>query len=316
MDVAIKDGDAVGEFELQSEQTVDFVLELAHEDTASPSAEPDYCRTAFRQTVLFWREWIRGSNYRGRWSDIVNRSALAMKLLCSRSTGAIAAAATFGLPEMVGGERNWDYRFTWIRDGSLTAASLVSLGFRDEAKHFVRWVEDRYADSPDGSLQIMYGIDGRKNLSEQILGHLEGYRKSSPVRVGNGAYDQLQLDIYGELLYFIDLYDEHVEPVTYDLWLKLSRSVDWVSANWQRKDEGIWEVRGGQQSFSTRESCVGWRSIGRSGSRTDGRCPARWFAGSMHGTRSTGKSTSSSGAKRSRRSFSTREARRSMRQRC
>ena len=249
VDLTIKGGEVVGEFDLQSEQTVDFVLEVVREGDPSPSSAPDYVEQAFQQTVRFWRQWVSNSSYRGRWSDMVNRSALTMKLLCSRSTGGIAAAATFGLPEAVGGERNWDYRFTWIRDGSLTAASLVSLDFREEAQRFVRWIEDRYADSPDGSLQTMYGIDGRKNLAEETLGHLEGYRGSSPVRVGNGAYNQLQLDIYGELLYFIDRYDEAVEPVTYDLRVKLARSADWVAANWTRKDEGIWEVRGGQQEF-------------------------------------------------------------------
>lgn len=249
VDLTIKGQDVTGEFELQTEETIDFVLEIAREDVPSPSAEAGYADRTYRDTVRYWREWIRSSNYRGRWSDMVNRSALAMKLLCSRSTGAIAAAATFGLPEGVGGERNWDYRFTWIRDGSLTAASLVSLGFKEEAQAFVRWVEDRYADSTDGSLQIMYGIDGRRDLTEQILGHLEGYKQSSPVRIGNGAYNQMQLDIYGELMYFIDQYDEKVEPVTYDLWQKLSRSIDWVTTNWQRTDEGIWEVRGGQQEF-------------------------------------------------------------------
>ncbi len=280
VDLAIDGADAVGEFVLQSEQTMDFVLEVAREDVPSPSAAPNYPERAFQHTVRFWRDWIRRSSYRGRWSDMVNRSALAMKLLCSRSTGAIAAAATFGLPEMLGGERNWDYRFTWIRDGSLTAASLVSLGFREEAQQFVRWIEDRYADSSDGHLQIMYGIDGRKNLAEEILGHLEGYERSSPVRIGNGAYNQLQLDIYGELLYFIDRYDEAVEPVTYDLWQKLSRSVDWVSANWQRKDEGIWEVRGGQQEFLySRIMC--WVAVDRAiriATRRSLPCPlVRWI---------------------------------------
>jgi GH15 family glucan-1,4-alpha-glucosidase len=279
VDLALEGPDAAGEFVLQSDESVDFVLEIARADAPSPSADPAYADRAYQDTVRFWREWIRSSTYRGRWSDMVNRSALAMKLLCSKSTGAIAAAATFGLPEMVGGERNWDYRFTWIRDGSLTAASLVSLGFRDEARRFVRWIEDRYADSTDGSLQIMYGIDGRKDLGEQILGHLEGYRGSAPVRVGNGAYNQLQLDIYGELLYFIDAYDENVEPVTYDLWQKLSRSVDWVAENWQGKDEGIWEVRGGQQEFLySRIMC--WVALDRAirvAARRSLPCPlARW----------------------------------------
>jgi GH15 family glucan-1,4-alpha-glucosidase len=242
-------GAAVAEFELKAGETIDILLELVRPGIESPSSAPGYAQTAFEHTVYFWRGWLHSSNYRGRWSDMVNRSALAMKLLCSASTGGIAAAATFGLPEAIGGERNWDYRFTWVRDASLTAASLVSLGFKSEARAFAKWVEDRYADAPDGHLQIMYGIDGRHDLSEQILDHLDGHRGSRPVRIGNGAYNQLQLDIYGELLFFLDLYDEHVDQITYDLWRKLTTSVEWIRNNWRRKDEGIWEVRGGQQEF-------------------------------------------------------------------
>ena len=218
----------------------------------------------FDETVRYWRNWVARSSYKGRWREMVNRSALAMKLLTSKSTGGIAAAATFGLPEMVGGERNWDYRYTWIRDGSLTAASLISLGFTEEAERFVRWVEDRYENSPDGKLQIMYGIDGRSDLEEQILTNLSGYRGSHPVRIGNGAYNQLQLDIYGELMYMIDLYDQHVEPVSYDQWKKLTRSIEWISNNWQMKDEGIWEVRGGQQEFLY-SRIMAWVALDRAG---------------------------------------------------
>jgi GH15 family glucan-1,4-alpha-glucosidase len=245
----IEQGRAVGEVTLESDETLDFVLEIVRDDVETPTAAPDYVDRAFEETVRYWRSWLNRSNYRGRWRDMVNRSALTMKLLTSTTTGGIAAAATFGLPEMVGGERNWDYRYTWIRDGSLTAASLISLGFSEEAERFVRWIEDRYEGAADGKLQIMYGIDGRANLMEGTLEHLEGYKKSSPVRIGNGAYNQLQLDIYGELMYMIDLYDQHVEPVSYDQWKKLRQSIEWISNNWQRKDEGIWEVRGGQQEF-------------------------------------------------------------------
>lgn len=249
VDMKIDSGMAVAEITLDADQTLDFVLEIVRDGIETPTGASGYVDRVFDETVRYWRNWVRRSNYKGRWRDMVTRSALAMKLLTSNSTGGIAAAATFGLPEMVGGERNWDYRYTWIRDGSLTAASLISLGFDDEAERFVRWVEDRYETSPDGKLQIMYGIDGRSDLEEQILDHLEGYRGSHPVRIGNGAYDQLQLDIYGELMYMIDLYDQHVEPVSYDQWKKLSRSVEWISNNWEKKDEGIWEVRGGQQEF-------------------------------------------------------------------
>ncbi|MEE1939815.1 glycoside hydrolase family 15 protein [Streptomyces sp. TRM 70361] len=243
-------GDVVAEFELGPDQTADFVLEAVPPGTATPAAGPRWAERAFRHTCAFWRDWVRSSTYTGRWREEVLRSALAMKLLTSVRHGSIAAAATFGLPELVGGERNWDYRYTWIRDGSLTAAALVGLGFHEEARGFVRWVEQRYRESEEpGRLQIMYGIDGRHELDEEILSYLEGYRGSSPVRVGNGAWNQLQLDIYGEFLMLADLYDERVEPVSHQLWGHLRDSLEWVAANWRLPDEGIWETRGGRQEF-------------------------------------------------------------------
>ena len=260
--VAVQAGDAVAEFSLDSGQVANFILETIRPGVDTPTGDPDYAEQALHHTVRYWRESLARCTYRGRWREMVNRSALTMKMLCSQSTGGIAAAATFGLPEMIGGERNWDYRFTWIRDGSLTAAALIPLGFHDEARRFARWIEDRYADSTDGHLQIMYGIDGRRELTEQSLDHLAGYRGSKPVRIGNGAYDQLQLDIYGELMLFVDRFDEHVEPVTYDLWQKLRTSIEWISANWRRKDEGIWEVRGGQQEFLYSRA-TSWLAIDR-----------------------------------------------------
>lgn len=247
--LTIQEGEAIAEFSLQANEIADFILEVVHPGMDSPTAAPDYVEKAFHHTIDYWRKWINRSHYQGRWREMVNRSALALKLLCSESTGAIAAAATFGLPEMVGGERNWDYRFTWIRDGSLTAATLIKLGFSEEPRAFMHWIENRYRHSKDGSLQIMYGIDGREDLTEEILTNLEGYRHSQPVRIGNGAYNQLQLDIYGELLYMAELYDANIEPISYDLWKKLTNSVEWISKNWRRKDEGIWEVRGGRQEF-------------------------------------------------------------------
>ena len=186
----------------------------------------------------------------GGWREVVNRSALTLKLLTSRLHGSVVAAATFGLPEEVGGERNWDYRYTWIRDASFTLYGLIRLGYTQEAGEFMKWIEARCAEpNDDGSLQIMYGIDGRHHLTEEHLPHLEGYLKSSPVRIGNGAYDQLQLDIYGELMDSVYLYDKYGDPISYDLWENLTHLVDWVCENWRRKDEGIWEVRGGQHAF-------------------------------------------------------------------
>jgi GH15 family glucan-1,4-alpha-glucosidase len=171
-------------------------------------------------------------------------------LLTYEPTGAIIAAPTCSLPEELGGGRNWDYRYTWIRDTSFTLYALLRIGFTAEAGDFMRWLEARCHEiEPDGSLQIMYGIDGRHTLSEEILDHLEGYKGSRPVRVGNGAYKQLQLDIYGELMDSVYLYNKYGTPISYDLWTYLRQLVNWVCDNWQRQDDGIWEVRGGQQHF-------------------------------------------------------------------
>jgi GH15 family glucan-1,4-alpha-glucosidase len=204
----------------------------------------------FRQTVAFWRDWISQCSYRGRWREQVYRSALALKLLTYRPTGAIVAAPTTSLPEDPGGERNWDYRYTWIRDAAFTLYGLLRVGFTDEAAQFMQWIEARCHElAPDGSLQVMYGIDGRHDLAEETLDHLAGYRNSRPVRVGNGAHGQLQLDIYGALLDSVYLYNKYGTPISYDLWTDLRRMVNWVCENWKREDEGIWEVRGGRRHF-------------------------------------------------------------------
>jgi GH15 family glucan-1,4-alpha-glucosidase len=248
--VRAHEGGVVAEFTLRAGQHARFVLERATPEGGSPSEAASYADAAKDQTIAFWRRWIGRSTYRGRWRETVNRSALTLKLLTSRRHGSIVAAPTFGLPEEVGGERNWDYRYTWIRDGSFTLYGLMRLGFTDEAAAFMRWVEGRCAElNPDGSLQIMYGIDGRHRLPEELLGHFEGYMKSTPVRIGNAAYDQLQLDIYGELMDSVYLYDKYGEPISYDLWRNLRRLIDWVAKHWQLPDEGIWEVRGGRKEF-------------------------------------------------------------------
>lgn len=208
------------------------------------------CESSFRETVKYWRRWLSTSTYTGRWREMVERSALALKLLTYAPTGAIVAAPTCSLPESVGGERNWDYRYTWIRDSAFTVYSFLRLGFTEEATRFLQFILERCTKpNPDGSLQIMYGIDGATDLSEETLDHLSGYRGSSPVRVGNDAHKQFQLDIYGELLDAIYLYNKYGEPISYELWQSVEKLVDWVCANWQKADDGIWEVRGGQQQF-------------------------------------------------------------------
>jgi len=243
-------GAVAGEFRLRAGETASFVLEEATPGIPSPSGGEEYVGRSLEVTLSYWRRWMARSTYRGRWREMVNRSALALKLLTSAHDGSIVAAPTFGLPEEIGGIRNWDYRYAWIRDASFTVYALIRLGYTEEAAAFMRWIEDRCRElREDGSLQVMYGIDGRHDLPEEVLSHFEGYRRSSPVRIGNAAASQLQLDIYGELMDSVYLYNKYGDPISYDLWTDLVRLIEWVCGNWTRKDEGIWEVRGGRQEF-------------------------------------------------------------------
>jgi GH15 family glucan-1,4-alpha-glucosidase len=239
------------EFTLEEGQKATFVLRPADPDGGcGPPPSPAETEELFHCTVAFWRHWISACTYRGRWREMVRRSALALKLLTFEPTGAIVAAPTCSLPEHPGGVRNWDYRYTWLRDAAFTVYALLRIGLTEEAKQFMTWVDARSSEADrDEGLQIVYGIDGRRDLTEQTLDHLEGYRGSRPVRIGNGAYQQLQLDIYGELMDSIYLYNKHASPISYDTWLNLRELLHYVSENWQREDEGIWEVRGGRRHF-------------------------------------------------------------------
>jgi GH15 family glucan-1,4-alpha-glucosidase len=252
--------DVMAEFTLGTEQSAAFVLE--HASNGGVGADPDYIVRSFQETVAYWRAWIGRSTYRGRWRDQVYRSALALKLLHCRHTGAIVAAPTFGLPEEIGGVRNWDYRYTWIRDASFTLYALIRLGLTDETADFIDWLGHRAKADYPANFQIVYGIDGRKELTERTLDHLAGYRGSRPVRIGNNAYRQLQLDIYGELIDSLYLYDKYAEPTGHDLWRRIAAAVDWVCDSWNQPDEGIWEVRRERRHFlSSRVMC--WVAIDR-----------------------------------------------------
>ncbi|HXZ57549.1 MAG TPA: glycoside hydrolase family 15 protein [Gaiellaceae bacterium] len=261
----VKGGDVSAQFKLEPGETETFALETVPETYVPRSFTADEMRQDFEDTVDFWRAWLARSNYRGRWREMVHRSALVLKLLTYEPSGAMVAAATTSLPEELGGVRNWDYRYTWIRDTAFSLYALLRLGFTDEAAGFMDWLTDRFRERvghESGPLQIMYGIDGRAELPEEILDHFEGYRRSAPVRIGNGAADQLQLDIYGELIDSVYLFNKHATPISHDAWNDLSRIVEWVCDNWDQADEGIWETRGGRKKF-TYSQLMSWVALER-----------------------------------------------------
>jgi GH15 family glucan-1,4-alpha-glucosidase len=244
--------DVRGALTVRAGQAGGVMLESAA-DGPPRTMTPEELLGLFNETARFWRGWLARSSYRGRWREMVARSAITLKLMTYAPTGALVAAPTAGLPELVGGERNWDYRFTWVRDGSFSVHALLGLGFTDEAEAFLRWLSDRVAEQAgqaSGPLKIMYRVDGSSDLDEQTLDHLEGYAGSRPVHIGNGAADQLQLDIYGELLDSVWLADRHAIRVGHPGWVKLSQLADWVAQHWEQPDEGVWETRGGRQNFT------------------------------------------------------------------
>lgn len=238
---------AVASFSLQHNETAEFILGGADD----PRFKDDGAKMCLERTLKFWRDWIGQSNYRGRWREMVNRSALALKLLTSRKHGAILAAATFGLPETPGGERNWDYRYTWIRDASFTVYAFMRLGFVSEANAYMSWLRGRVSDCQGHStkLNILYAIDGRQELPETELTHLSGHGGAQPVRIGNGAYDQIQLDIFGELMDAVYLVNKYGDAISHEGWKHVREVIDQVCESWQTTDVGIWEMRGEQHHF-------------------------------------------------------------------
>jgi GH15 family glucan-1,4-alpha-glucosidase len=206
------------------------------------------------QTAEYWRNWLRRSTYTGRWREMVTRSAMTLKLMTYAPSGALVAAPTTGLPEQAGGERNWDYRYTWIRDASFSVYALLGLGYIEEAAAFGIWVRDRMVEQEANRgahpLKIMYRVDGSSDLTEETLDHWEGWRGSKPVRIGNGAADQLQLDIYGEALDAMHHADAQGLQFAHQGWTAVVKVIDWLCEHWDQPEEGIWETRGGQKDFT------------------------------------------------------------------
>jgi GH15 family glucan-1,4-alpha-glucosidase len=241
-------------------ETADLLLEWG--EHARP-LRLDEGHDLFVHTMEFWRRWLAHSRYQGRYREMVERSALLLKLLVYQPTGALVAAPTTSLPELLGGSRNWDYRYTWMRDAAFTLYGLMRLGFTDEAAAFMSWLERRCREAPpDRGLQVLYTIDGSPDAPEMTLDHLDGYMGSRPVRVGNAASDQLQLDIYGEVMDSVYLFNKHGYPIGYDLWITLSRQLEWLEKHWEEPDEGIWESRGGRHRF-TYSSLMTWVAFER-----------------------------------------------------
>lgn len=244
--------DARADFKLAEGESAVFALDQVGGEVTPRRCARTEAEEQFNSTVAYWRRWLSASKYRGRWREMVHRSALTLKLLTYAPTGAIVAAPTTSLPEQLGGERNWDYRYVWVRDAAFCVYALLRLGFTGEAEAFMNFVTKHVSPGdgkPSGPLQIMYGVDGRTDLTESELPHLEGHHGSAPVRIGNAAADQLQLDIYGALIDSIYLYDKWAKPISSDQWDDVCALVEWVCEHWDQPDEGIWETRGGRKNF-------------------------------------------------------------------
>jgi GH15 family glucan-1,4-alpha-glucosidase len=270
-----RDGDSgvAAEFELNEGQSRVFILR-AHEPTdCLPCAPTDpEAEELFQISVKYWRKWLSACTYRGRWREQVQRSALALKLLTFEPTGAIVAAPTTSLPEVIGGTRNWDYRYTWARDAAFTVYGFLRLGFTEEAAGFINWIYN-YASRhfhPTIPVRPLLTIDGECEIPEQSLDHWEGYRKSGPVRIGNAASSQFQADVYGELMDSLYLYNKYVSPISYDMWVRIRRRLDWICENWQRPDTGIWEMRNREDHF-VYSKVMNWVALDRGARLADKR---------------------------------------------
>jgi GH15 family glucan-1,4-alpha-glucosidase len=248
-----REGDDVrADVTLHSGQARCMILE-SQADTAPRAVSAEEALRLLFSTRRFWRRWLAGSTYQGRWREQVARSALTLKLLTYAPTGGLVAAPSAGLPEQLGGERNWDYRYTWIRDAAFSVQALLKLGFHYEAQRFASWLGDRVREGVAGDgrpLQVMYRIDGSGDLAESTLEHWEGYAGSWPVRIGNGAARQLQLDIYGEAVNCLYHAEKSGGVLSNRDWAGLTAVLDWVCDNWNQPDEGIWETRGGREDFT------------------------------------------------------------------
>jgi GH15 family glucan-1,4-alpha-glucosidase len=258
-------GGVVAEFTLEEGKSQVFILrDHSIEETVPGPPRESEAEELFQTTVKFWRNWLSACTYQGRWREQVYRSALALKLLTFDPTGAIIASPTTSLPEVIGGTRNWDYRYTWTRDAAFTVYGFLRIGFRDEAAAYVNWLE-KYAAKhhrQDAPLPVLSTIRGDSETPEHILEHWEGYCGSHPVRIGNAAVSQIQMDVYGELMDALYLCNKYVSPIAYDMWIKIRERLDWLCENWQRRDAGPWEMRNREEHF-TYSKVMNWVALDR-----------------------------------------------------
>jgi GH15 family glucan-1,4-alpha-glucosidase len=247
------------DFEVTEGQQIPFVLMWHPSHTRPPG--PFDARDALADTTRWWEEWCGRSVYRGRWRDEVMRSLITLKALTYAPTGGIVAAPTTSLPECIGGVRNWDYRYCWLRDATFTLYALMTNGYTSEAESWRRWLLRTVAGDPS-SLQIMYGVAGERRLPEMELPWLPGYRQSAPVRVGNAAVDQLQLDVYGEVMDALHVARRAGIQHDADSWALQKALLRFLENAWCEPDEGIWEVRGPRRNF-THSKVMAWVAFDR-----------------------------------------------------
>ena len=245
--IAIVEEEAlVEQFSLEEGEDAFFIIEAAKEEQpeATIAEQCEELNIKLHDTIHFWHQWIKTCKYTGDFAEHMKRSAITLKLMTSAKYGSTVAAPTYALPEKIGGDKNWDYRYAWVRDAAFTMYAFMRLGFIEEASHFMKWIYDLIdADiNGDVELQIMYRIDGSRDLDEEEL-DLEGYKRSQPVRIGNAATGQLQLDVFGELMDTIYLFDKYGQNVMYSFWRNVEKLIDFVCKNWENPDHGIWEVR-------------------------------------------------------------------------
>ncbi|KAM0498040.1 hypothetical protein ACHAP8_006491 [Fusarium lateritium] len=258
---------------IEEGQAISFVLRNDLQQHVTEHITTEVLDAQQHATQSFWYNFIGQSKYKGRWREVVSRSLMILKMMTYEPTGAIIAAPTFSIPEAIGGVRNWDYRYCWIRDSSFTIYILLRLGFKAEADAYMEFIMERFVHSrgPDGGLPIMFTIRGETDIPESTLDHLEGYRGSSPVRIGNGAAFHQQFDIYGELMDAIYLYNKYGKPVPWDVWKAVREILDYVLTILDDPDMSIWEVRNNKQHFTYSQIML-WVALDRGLRLAEKRC--------------------------------------------